>query len=92
MDFFGKLVSYNGVFLYCLFIGFKLLEQLMCVSLNLIDCDELVELVWGEESFDSNSLKVYMYKLCKVLSFVSVLLEINFKIQVGFSLLLVQEL
>ena len=50
-----------------------------------------MKLVWGEESPDSNSLKVHMHKLRKVLSSASVPMEINFKTQVGFSLSPVQE-
>ena len=91
MDLSGKSVSYNGVVLHCSPTGFKLLEQLMRASPNPIDRDELVELVWGEESPDSNSLKVHMHKLRKVLSSASVPMEINFKTQVGFSLSSVQE-
>ena len=91
MDLSGKSVSYNGVVLHCSPTGFKLLEQLMRASPNPIDRDELVELVWGEESPDSNSLKVHMHKLRKALSSASVPLEINFKTQVGFSLSPVQE-
>ena len=91
MDLSGKSVSYNGAFLHCSPTGFKLLEQLMRASPNPIDRDELVELVWGEESPDSNSLKVHMHKLRKALSSASVPLEINFKTQVGFSLSPVQE-
>ena len=91
MDLSGKSVSYNGVVLHCSPTGFKLLEQLMRASPNPIDRDELVELVWGEESPDSNSLKVHMHKLRKVLSSASVPMEINFKTQVGFSLSPVQE-
>ena len=91
MDLSGKSVSYNGAFLHCSPTGFKLLEQLMRASPNPIDRDELVELVWGEESPDSNSLKVHMHKLRKVLSSASVPMEINFKTQVGFSLSPVQE-
>mgnify|MGYP001250472793 FL=1 len=91
MDLSGKSVSYNGAVLHCSPTGFKLLEQLMRASPNPIDRDELVELVWGEESPDSNSLKVHMHKLRKVLSSASVPMEINFKTQVGFSLSPVQE-
>ena len=91
MDLSGKSVSYNGAVLHCSPTGFKLLEQLMRASPNPIDRDELVELVWGEESPDSNSLKVHMHKLRKALSSVSVPMEINFKTQVGFSLSPVQE-
>lgn len=91
MDLSGKSVSYNGALLHCSPTGFKLLEQLMRASPNPIDRDELVELVWGEESPDSNSLKVHMHKLRKALSTASVPMEINFKTQVGFSLSPVQE-
>ena len=91
MDLSGKSVRYNGAVLHCSPTGFKLLEQLMRASPNPIDRDELVELVWGEESPDSNSLKVHMHKLRKALSSASVPLEINFKTQVGFSLSPVQE-
>ena len=91
MDLSGKSVSYNGTVLHCSPTGFKLLEQLMRASPNPIDRDELVELVWGEESPDSNSLKVHMHKLRKALSSASVPMEINFKTQVGFSLSPVQE-
>lgn len=91
MDLSGKSVSYNGEVLHCSPTGFKLLEQLMRASPNPIDRDELVELVWGEESPDSNSLKVHMHKLRKVLSSASVPMEITFKTQVGFSLSPVQE-
>ena len=91
MDLSGKSVSYNGTVLHCSPTGFKLLEKLMRASPNPIDRDELVELVWGEESPDSNSLKVHMHKLRKALSSASVPMEINFKTQVGFSLSPVQE-
>ncbi|BBO29742.1 DNA-binding response regulator [Alteromonas sp. I4] len=91
MDLSGKSVRYNGAVLHCSPTGFKLLEQLMRANPNPIDRDELVELVWGEESPDSNSLKVHMHKLRKVLSSASVPMEINFKTQVGFSLSPVQE-
>lgn len=92
LDLSGKSVSFNGNELHCSPTGLKLLEQLMRASPNPIDRDELVERVWGEESPDSNSLKVHMHKLRKALSTASVPLEINFKTQVGFSLSPVQEL
>lgn len=46
-------------------IAFKLLEALMRSSPNPVSREQLIQTVWGDESPDSNSLKVHMHNLRK---------------------------
>ncbi|MGR5120576.1 response regulator transcription factor [Vibrio astriarenae] len=46
-------------------IGIKLLECLLRESPNLVSRDKLMQVVWGDEQPDSNSLKVHMFNLRK---------------------------
>jgi len=47
-------------------IGFKLLETLMRASPNTVSREKLMQSVWGDEQPDSNSLKVHIFNLRKV--------------------------
>jgi len=47
--------------------AFKILETLMRASPNPVSRDKLMQNVWGEDHPDSNSLKVHMFNLRKVL-------------------------
>ncbi len=47
-------------------IGFKLLETLVRASPNTVSREKLMQSVWGDEQPDSNSLKVHMFNLRKV--------------------------
>lgn len=46
-------------------IAFKLLETLMRASPNPVSRESLIQTVWGDDSPDSNSLKVHMHNLRK---------------------------
>ncbi|WP_298939856.1 response regulator transcription factor [uncultured Psychromonas sp.] len=46
--------------------GFKILETLMLASPNPVSRDKLMRSVWGDQQPDSNSLKVHMFNLRKV--------------------------
>ncbi|USD67440.1 response regulator transcription factor [Vibrio sp. SCSIO 43136] len=45
--------------------GFKILETLMRASPETVSRDKLISAVWGDETPDSNSLKVHMFNLRK---------------------------
>lgn len=47
-------------------IEFKILDALMRASPNPISREKLIHSVWGDDKPDSNSLKVHMFKLRKV--------------------------
>jgi len=47
--------------------AFKILETLMRASPNPVSRDKLMQSVWGEDHPDSNSLKVHMFNLRKML-------------------------
>lgn len=47
--------------------SFKILETLMRASPNPVSREKLIQSVWGDEQPDSNSLKVHMFHLRKVL-------------------------
>ncbi len=47
-------------------ITYKLLEALMRASPNAVTRDKLIQCVWGDEQPDSNSLKVHMFNLRKL--------------------------
>jgi len=47
--------------------AFKILETLMRASPNPVSREKLMQSVWGEEHPDSNSLKVHMFNLRKLL-------------------------
>ncbi|WOT04201.1 response regulator transcription factor [Shewanella youngdeokensis] len=46
--------------------GYKILEVLMRASPNSVSRERLMQSVWGDEQPDSNSLKVHMFNLRKV--------------------------
>ena len=48
-------------------IGWKILETLVRASPNPVSREDLMQSIWGEESPDSNSLKVHLHKLRKQL-------------------------
>lgn len=47
-------------------IGWQLLESLLRASPNVVSRQKLEEAIWGDESPDSNSLKVHLFHLRKV--------------------------
>lgn len=47
-------------------IGFKILEILMRASPSPVSREKLIQSVWGDDQPDSNSLKVHLFKLRKV--------------------------
>ncbi|ANW25514.1 two-component system response regulator [Vibrio coralliilyticus] len=56
----------DGVVLKVSPIGFKLLETLLRESPKSVSRERLIQSVWGDEQPDSNSLKVHMFNLRKV--------------------------
>jgi len=48
-------------------IGFKILEVLMRSSPNIVEREKLMQSIWGDDQPDSNSLKVHMFNLRKVI-------------------------
>ena len=59
-------ISRAGITLKLSPTAFKILEVLMRASPNPVNRDKLIQNVWGEDIPDSNSLKVHMFNLRKV--------------------------
>ncbi|GEM79555.1 response regulator transcription factor [Vibrio superstes] len=62
----GQTATRGGQVLKISPIGFKLLSALLRASPSLVTRDKLMQSVWGDEQPDSNSLKVHMFNLRKV--------------------------
>ncbi|MDN3609779.1 response regulator transcription factor [Vibrio ostreicida] len=60
-------VNRSGKVLQLSPIGFTLLETLMRASPNVVSREKLIQAVWGDEPPDSNSLKVHIFHLRKVI-------------------------
>ncbi|PMH43254.1 two-component system response regulator [Vibrio sp. 10N.286.49.B3] len=67
LDLVAQQVSREGQELKLSPIGMKILETLMRASPNIVSRDKLIQSVWGSEQPDSNSLKVHMFNLRKIL-------------------------
>ncbi|WP_372740911.1 response regulator transcription factor [Neptunomonas sp.] len=62
-----QLISWGSTPLKLSPTSFKILEILMRASPNPVSREKLIQSVWGDEQPDSNSLKVHMFNLRKVL-------------------------
>ncbi|MGR5063879.1 response regulator transcription factor [Photobacterium sp. DNB22_13_2] len=67
-------------------IGFKILDTLMRASPNPVSREKLIQSVWGEEQPDSNSLKVHMFNLRKMVDGQSEIKLIHTLVGKGFVL------
>jgi DNA-binding response OmpR family regulator len=63
----AQIVMREGVELKLTPIAIKILKVLMQESPNTISREKLMRSIWGDEQPDSNSLKVHMYNLRKVI-------------------------
>lgn len=81
-----KTANYNNAHIKCSPTEFVILEQLMRAYPNPVHRQSLIQQVWGEESPDSNSLKVHMHHLRKSIAKCTDLIAINYKSNVGFCL------
>jgi len=62
-----RTISKNSTALKLSPISFKILETLMRAYPNPVSRENLMQSVWGDEQPDSNSLKVHMFNLRKVI-------------------------
>jgi DNA-binding response OmpR family regulator len=67
MNLSDKTVTRNGIVLKLSPIGWKLLESLLRASPDVVSRQALEEAVWGDDIPDSNSLKVHLFNLRKVI-------------------------
>ncbi|MBU3002305.1 response regulator transcription factor [Paraglaciecola arctica] len=67
-------------------ITFKLLETLVRAAPQAVSRQKIMQLVWGEEQPDSNSLKVHIYHLRKQLEVVATDIDLVTVAGVGFAI------
>ena len=86
LDVSHKTAKFGAASLKCSPTALAILEQLMRAYPNPVNRQTLIASVWGEESPDSNSLKVHMHNLRKSLSVCNEQVSINFMANSGFQL------
>lgn len=91
LDINQKVAKLNSAPLKCSPTGFIILEMLMRAYPNPVSRERLIDTVWGEESPDSNSLKVHIHHLRKALNTNSQQVGIDFKSATGFYLILKED-
>lgn len=67
-------------------IAFKLLEALVRVSPQALSRQQIMQTVWGDEQPDSNSLKVHIYHLRKILETATASIKLQTVSGVGFAI------
>lgn len=91
LDINQKVARLNSAPLKCSPTGFIILEVLMRGYPNPVSRERLIDTVWGEDSPDSNSLKVHIHHLRKALNTHSQQVSIDFKSATGFYLTLKED-
>ena len=86
LDVSHKTAKFGAENLKCSPTALAILEQLMRAYPNPVNRQTLIASVWGEESPDSNSLKVHMHNLRKSLLVCNEQVSINFMANSGFQL------
>lgn len=67
-------------------IAFKILEALVRVSPQTMSRQQIMQTVWGDEQPDSNSLKVHIYHLRKLLETATVSIKLETVLGNGFAI------